>query len=55
MRNINLRIIHKPSRNNRSHSIVKGKEIRIKDDSEIRLKLLKLAKWEIKVGAYQEC
>ena len=51
IRNMNLEVIHKPSKKNRSHSIVKGKEKMIKDDPEIRFKLLKLVKWKIEVGA----
>lgn len=53
IREINLEATHKPSEKNRSHSIVKGKEGKIQDDPEIRLKLMKMSKWEIRVGFYK--
>ncbi len=52
IRNINLAVTHKPSEKNRSHSIVKGKEKKIQQDTEVRFKLMKMLKWEIQVGAY---
>ncbi|OQX09464.1 MAG: hypothetical protein BWK80_46855 [Desulfobacteraceae bacterium IS3] len=50
IRKIDLEVTHKPSEKNRSHSIVKGRNKKIQDDPEIRLKLMKMSKWEIQVG-----
>ncbi len=42
MRKTDLEVTHRPSEENRSHSIVKGREKRIQDDPEVRLKLMKM-------------
>ncbi|MCL4296133.1 MAG: hypothetical protein KJ077_10415 [Anaerolineae bacterium] len=44
---LNLEVIHKPSDDNRAHSLVKGKEVKIQHNTEARLKLLSLLQWEI--------
>lgn len=55
IRNMNLEVIHKPSAYNRAHSIVKGKERKIQDDPEVRLKLRRISMWEINIGDCEKC
>jgi hypothetical protein len=45
---VNLEVIHKPT-DNRAHSLVKGKEVKIQDSTEVRLKLYNLFQWEIPI------
>jgi hypothetical protein len=49
LRTMRLLVEHSPSKNNRSHSDVKGIEKPIQNDPEIRFKLRKLAKWEVQI------
>ena len=44
---LNLEVLHSPSRENRAHSLIKGKEKKIQHNPEIRLKLLNVCQWEI--------
>lgn len=49
LRLLKLAVYHSPSDNNRSHSSVKGNDKPIQNDTEVRFKLKKLAKWEIPI------
>lgn len=49
LRSLKLSVYHAPSKDNRSHSSVKGNDKPIQQDTEIRFKLKKLAKWKISI------
>lgn len=50
LRNLTLQVIHNPARDNRAHSLIKGKEKKIQNDNRVRLGLLNVTQWEIRLS-----